>query len=139
MEVKKIPKIPKMYSCECCNYTTSNKKDNLKHILTLKHQKLVNGSIKEALDVPMSHKYNCCGREFKTHSGLWKHSKKCNQIGCTDKTNSDIATLTNLVIDVFKNNTELQKQNQEIKELLLEQNNKLLEVCKGNSTINLFK
>ena len=36
-----IPKIPKIYKCETCHISTSNKKDYNKHISTAKHQKLI--------------------------------------------------------------------------------------------------
>ena len=39
---QKVPKNPKKYFCEFCNYNTSNKKDFNKHLLTLKHKKLSN-------------------------------------------------------------------------------------------------
>ena len=35
---KKIPKNPKDFLCQKCNYITSSKKDYNKHLLTRKHQ-----------------------------------------------------------------------------------------------------
>ena len=43
MEIKNPPKIPK-YECKLCDYTTDNKKDYNKHILTLKHIERTNGT-----------------------------------------------------------------------------------------------
>ena len=34
-----VPKIPKKFNCEKCNYECSNKKDFKKHLLTRKHVK----------------------------------------------------------------------------------------------------
>ena len=34
------PKIPLKYACEACDYSTCNKKDYNKHLLTDKHKKL---------------------------------------------------------------------------------------------------
>lgn len=36
-ETMEIPKIPKKYNCNACDYHTSNKKDFDKHNFTLKH------------------------------------------------------------------------------------------------------
>ena len=41
---KKIPKNPKDYLCQKCNYITSSKKDYNKHLLTAKHQMITNGN-----------------------------------------------------------------------------------------------
>ena len=40
-ETMEIPKIPKKYNCNSCDYHTSNKKDFDKHNFTLKH---INGT-----------------------------------------------------------------------------------------------
>ena len=37
-----IPKNPKKFNCEICDYNTFNKKDYNKHLQTLKHKKLSN-------------------------------------------------------------------------------------------------
>ena len=79
--------------------------------------------------------------------GVNTHKKKCsntNEIAVINKpfahehtvTNKDDAILTSLV-EIVKSNSELQKQNQEFKELIvtqnktiIEQNTKLLDICK---------
>ena len=38
------PKIPKIFSCEKCDYNCRNKKDFNKHLLTTKHKILTNTS-----------------------------------------------------------------------------------------------
>ena len=44
MASKKSPKIPKIFECEICEYSTCNKKDYDKHLSTRKHKMLVNAS-----------------------------------------------------------------------------------------------
>ena len=128
MEDKKSPKIPKKYTCENCDYYTSNKKDYDKHLITSKHKKYEIGSIKEE---NKSQIYNCvCGKICKTHGGIWKHKQKCNiYIKQTDNNNGDdLHKLKNKesdVIDILLNENKFFKefiveQNQEFKSLILE-------------------
>jgi len=140
MEENKSQKIAKKYNCVSCNYNTSNIFDYNKHKLTSKHIKTYNGSIQEEKKVFLSqnvaNKFICdCGKSFKTHGGIWKHKKKCNNAPIHDDPDNNIMTL---VMEVVKNNTELQKQNDEFKTMLLEQNNKMIEtvqeVCKSNNS-----
>ena len=38
MTNEKSPKIPKIFKCLYCDYDTCNKKDYMKHLITLKHK-----------------------------------------------------------------------------------------------------
>ncbi len=79
MEVFLSPKKTQKFNCECCHYYTSNKKDYDKHLLTSKHQKTLNGSNMEVEEVNKIPMYMCeCSKTFRTHGGLWKHKKKCD-------------------------------------------------------------
>jgi hypothetical protein len=80
--------------------------------------------------------YEChCGKTYKDNSGLWRHKKKCNP------------TPENITMTVEEpqpgNNQysgdlilELLKQNQEFKELIIEQNKHMLEMSKDRSITN---
>jgi hypothetical protein len=66
---------------------------------------------------------------YKSRKGLWGHNKVCNSV--LEKSNieelleppeEDVKTLTSLVIELMKSNTELQKQ--------------LVDVCKSSSITN---
>jgi hypothetical protein len=77
-----------------------------------------------------------CEKEFKTRSGLWKHKKMCSQNICDDKKTQlfDICEQSNnitpeLVLNIIQ-------QNQEFKDLLLEQNKIIIEMSKNNNTTN---
>ena len=82
MNDKKIPKIPKKYNCELCDYNTSNKKDYEKHLSTLKHQKRQNDDKIEENDDKKSPKIPTliceCGKLYKYRQGLSTHKKKCS-------------------------------------------------------------
>ena len=120
MEVILSPKIPKKFRCDCCYYYTSNKKDYDKHLLTSKHQKVLDGSNMEVEEVDKIPTYMCeCSKTFKTHGGLWKHKKK----GCSvnNDTEQDVKNSNNTATD---NKDELInyliKENQEFKNMILE-------------------
>jgi hypothetical protein len=70
-----------------------------------------------------------CGNTYKWKQGLSKHKKNCSQIVSNKIEDSEIKMLTNLVLEVVKQNSETQKQNQEL-------TNKLVEICKVNSINN---
>jgi hypothetical protein len=150
MEDELSPQIPKQFGCKKCDYYTSNKKDYDKHLLTLKHKK---DDVKDdAEDTKIATKYFCeCGKEYKHRQGLWKHKKKCKSnldIDFSNDDNSiinDNALLTNLVIEVVKNNNnlqkqcvELQKQNQEFQQKMVESFNEVIKngTTNNNNTIN---
>ena len=111
-ETKIILKNPRFF-CEKCCYETSSKKDYNKHLLTLKH---TNETCVEqkVLNNPKLHCF--CGLEFNSRTTLWRHKKKCT----VEDDNENKILSTHVII-------ELVKQNQEFKELLIEQNKQLLE------------
>jgi hypothetical protein len=120
MEVLEIPKNPQFF-CENCKYITNNKKDWTKHMSTAKHK---NGSILEVKNPKKSPKpqnFECeCGRNFITHSGMWKHKQKClhhntsNIINTSNSINTNNTNDTN-IIDMLVN------ENKSLKEFMLEQ------------------
>ena len=112
-------KIPKKFRCDSCYYYTSNKKDYDKHLLTLKHQKMLDGSNMEVEEVNKIPIYLCeCSKTFKTHGGLWKHKKK----GCfvNNDTYPDVKHGNNNASDKDELINYLIKENQEFKSMILE-------------------
>jgi len=138
LETNLSQKIPQKFECIFCNYTCSSKKDFGKHLLTLKHKKNVNGNQMETLETdfdlqktPKSQKspivFTCenCQREYKNKSGLWKHNKKCNSnISLKDEEiKHELKDKDNEVIcKLINQNMELVTQNQEFKQMMIEQN-----------------
>jgi hypothetical protein len=117
-------KIDSKYSCQKCHYNTCNKKDFRKHEDTIKHKQLSNLS-ESYLKNPIK-EYQCkCGKKYKHGSTLSTHKKTCKMDSSMHQLTtmpSDVLFLTNLVLDVVKNNTELHKQTNEISK----QNNELI-------------
>ena len=75
----------------------------------------------------LSKKYTCsiCEKEFNDRAGIWRHKKKC-KIGENDKIDLNSLDM-NLVM-------QLLKQNDEFKSLMVDQNNKLIEAYKTNTS-----
>jgi hypothetical protein len=129
------------FICESCDINTNNKKDYNKHCLTAKHRNRT--TIDEKLPI-FAFMCKKCSKGYKARNSLWYHEQKCNyeingvieskeykeyneKIEHNNKlyvTDSVIATevsnLSNIVIELIKSNTELQKQ--------------MMEVCKHSTT-----
>ena len=132
MEIKKVPKNPQKFSCISCDYSSSNKKDYLKHTLTRKHQNNTNGNKMEIKNPKKVPNLNCtfCEKPFITYSGLWKHKKKCCDSNCvTNKSDPipNIQNLTDMILNVVKQNNDLTQQNSKLTD-------KLFDIYKNNAS-----
>ena len=83
------------------------------------------------LEPESSHaKFSCdkCSKTYKDRTGLWRHAKKCSHKKTLPVTENplEMAFLTNLVMEVVKNNSELQKQNHDLQQ-------KVLDACSKNN------
>jgi hypothetical protein len=112
----------KTYYCDKCDYSTSRNSQWERHLATPKH-KLDNLDKK---NVP--NEFVCdCGKIYLYQSGLCKHKKNCIKKDKNQK-------------PYFSNNEELIqtliKDNQEFKQLLIEQNAKIIELASKNTVIN---
>ena len=129
MLTQKSKKVAQKYLCKICDYNTSKKTDFNKHVLTRKHLQLTNVNTEETGFVAL-HACSTCSKPYRSRVGLWKHTKTC--VNATEsseqneqeddtpseniviykyeKNENDINQLTNLVIEVVKNNSEFQKQ-----------------------------
>ena len=140
-------KIIQNHYCSICDYTTDRKSSYSKHLLSGKHKKHEElTSFTEPLTESIS-EIICsnCEKKYKSRVGLWYHQKKCKNTSpienpvtvdlekstanstVLDSSLNEIKALTELVIELVKNNTELQKQNQDFQK-------QVLEICKNNNT-----
>ena len=112
-EPKETAQIIYKFVCEKCDYTTSNKKDYNKHMLTPKHNN-ANATIKSQC---------LCGKTFNHCSSLYRHKKKCA-----------------VEVDNCEPNEEPKPPNNELVAYLMNENKELkgmiMEVCKNNSATN---
>jgi len=106
----------KSFHCIKCDYICSKQSLWNKHILTQKH-KNVDKMLKndDASEKKVSKIYTCdCGKIYNHRQSLYVHRKKCNEhIDLTDK---------NVIL-------QLLEQNKEFKELLVEQNKLIIDLC----------
>ena len=77
---KKFKKSSKKFYCEHCDYSTIRESQFNRHLLTRKHKMEIIGTFGNPEETPKNAKsFMClCGKNFVSHSGLWKHKKKCN-------------------------------------------------------------
>ena len=114
MLTNKTPKNPKKYSCETCNYISSNKKDYVRHLQTDKHIMLTNANenANNANEKTPNNDCICeCGKFFKHKSSLSRHRQKCTYINDTViPNNNDDENLNykEMFITMMKKNEELQ-------------------------------
>jgi hypothetical protein len=115
------------YNCKMCYYKCSYKSDWNRHIITAKHKVNVNGTKMEHEEQNLPRKTSklfCdCGRSYSTKTNLKKHQKTCK-----------IELKQNEPMDVYDLIKYLMKENNELKTLLIDQNNKI-----GNVTMELVK
>jgi len=126
------------YCCEKCDFNTSSKNDYNRHLLTKKH----NSSNSQCLAMEKTQKnsFICeCGKQYMDNSGLWRHKNKskCDVI-IKDKLDSE----SDDEYDIIKSKkneeliTYLIKENAEFKQLLIEQNKQMIEMCKNAGNHN---
>ena len=153
MDNEKTPKNADFLYCEYCDFKCFKYSDWERHIIRPKHKKNENGNENGKNGNEKSPKnalFNCvcsCGKVYKHASGLSRHKNAgtCipiqNQVQTyisAGEEESEFKVLTNLVLEVVKQNQELISQNNEAHKHNQELTNKIVEISKngiGNTTI----
>lgn len=126
------------FICDKCDFKCFKQSDWNRHISSIKHETIIT-----------TQKHICiyCNKEYKTRVGLWYHNKVCKETSLVvsnisdeptdniiihqDKPNEHVTLLTNLVVEVVKNNQELQKQSVDFQK-------QIIDMCKTmQSSINM--
>ena len=117
MATKKTNKTNK-YNCEKCDFCTNKKTDYNRHTNSRKH--LNNNIINIENDKRRHQTYDCecCNKTFMDRSGLWRHRKKCSETTQPEPPTQGQLVDMSVVL-------ELLKQNQEFKDLVIEQTKQL--------------
>jgi hypothetical protein len=103
-----------LFKCVYCNYFTTRKSDYTKHLHTKKHKKQENKFDEEIL---FSENIYCsCGKKYSSRQSLYVHQKKCNYMKIHE----------GILHDLIKDNRQL-------KELIIEQNNTIKEIVKNTN------
>ena len=111
LEQENASKNIKEFYCISCDYRCSKKGDFTRHLDTRKH-KIRTGQEQQKTSKNI---FKCeCGKVYKSRSAHWSHKKKCDFIS----------------IENYKNEKEekLEKENSELKEMLVEQSKQLQKV-----------
>ena len=132
MSTEILQNSPKKFVCNFCHYNTNNKKDFTKHLSTDKHKKRDNSTkVNKYQPIPPKNpqQFDCkCGKVYKERSGLWRHKQKCNKQECPELN-------ANLVIELLKQNQELQKSLIELSKEKTVTNNSITN--SNNKTFNI--
>ena len=134
-------KTPKKFNCINCDYHTNSSRDYNGHLLTSKHKNnhvsniCQQSHIEEDTNIVTIHTCSKCNKKYKDRSGLWRHLKKCKDIDQHEIIEENPNTImpasldSSAILDIIK-------QNQEFKDLLLEQHNKIVELSSQVSVVN---
>jgi hypothetical protein len=141
---QKLRKVAKQFTCFNCDYFTTRKSSYDKHILTNKHTDILMETKGCEKLQKVANKNNCsceiCNKEFVNRSGLWKHKNKetsCSQIKYNldkldntilvcDKEPTDNEPTDNeptdkeLIMMLIKQNSNLNKEQTDIKQIIME-------------------
>jgi hypothetical protein len=139
LDLQKKHQKNKLYICKNCDYVTGKLYEWKRHVLTAKHLK-ADGDLQDLYDIQETviNCFSCtCGKVYKHRQSLYKHKKEC-----IEKQEPNKNSISNEVV------VELIKENKELRQMLLEQNSKMIEFAKegkiitnnttNNFSINLF-
>jgi len=131
----------KTYNCDLCHFNCLKHCDWIRHKMTLKHSRrqtnlvqLTPMELKKILPTPTAQSFICvsCKKNYTARNSLWYHQKRC-------KPELSAASLTNIVLDMVRNQSDLHKQNQQFQsqnELLQQQVIEICKTMKSTLTIN---
>jgi len=141
---QKNAKKRKNYNCKICAFVSSNKFDYDRHILTRKHINNANSNHFEPKNakkrnIILQHTCSQCNKVYNSKSGLWSHKKRCVIVNQEIPQESTNTFTPDLFIEILKENKEIQnvliEQNKELQQKLLEKDNVLIE--QNNKIIEL--
>ncbi len=143
----KIPQKNPKYICENCEFTSGNKKDYNRHILSAKHNKTYDrlkttNLANENTHTPFyEHKCENCNKIYKHQSSLCKHKKTCNGLANPTMPPPVSNSITpEMFFEFIKQNKELQnvfiQKTSELQNTIIEQNKQIVELSKNQSITN---
>ena len=131
LAINKSQKNRNIYECKKCNYITSNKYDFTKHSETKKHNLTCLSILDGDLSMDLSQKsqeqkYICstCNKVYKDNSGLWRHKSKGMCKNIKEEEINLLPSIEPIDKDII---LLLIKENAELKNMMIEQQNKMME------------
>lgn len=119
------PKYVPKYFCDNCDFKCCNKKDYNRHLLTAKHKK--NENTTNTTDFTPILPHCICGRKYKYRASLYNHKKKCTYVQESDLSCQIIESDNNRLSVTTDTIMSLVSENNDIKNLLLEQQKQIAE------------
>ena len=120
-----VQKSSMQFICKDCDYNTCRKSQYQRHVLTLKHK----NTDKPLTNTDMSSSYShiChCGKKYKHRQSLFSHKKSCLKTIEHDNNCLNQEITPELILNIIQ-------QNQEFKDMLLEQSKMICEMSKSNA------
>ena len=144
---KKMPENANLFICELCDFTCCKKSNYDKHLSTSKHKNLTNPN---SLINKNADKQNICncGKIYKHSSTLSAHKKTCTIAPQTNPSENTgvIKLLINENKELINENKELINDNKDFKNLILELmksnsdlQKQMIEVCKTSNNTTIHK
>ena len=131
---QEIPEKSSKHRCDVCDYNTQITKDYMKHLRTIKHKNRKSATqTDEFVPKNPSILLSCanCNKVYKDKTGLWRHKKKCSVItpSVEIQTHPSPAPPSHSSTEDMQMNLilELVKQNQEFKNLIIQQSHQMME------------
>ena len=138
---KNLPKNAQRFNCEFCDYCTSKKSSFDFHLTTTKHANATQNATKTCQNMPPI--FTCiCGSKYKHHTSLWRHRKTCTfQKKEKEKEKEEpvitpITDASNNMVIPYEMFMKLMNQNNEFKELMIDQNKQMVSLFEKGSTTN---
>ena len=141
----KNAKNAKKHYCEICDFKCSKQSNYIVHLNTRKHKNAENDNKMVTNDncfTPKNAEFKCtCGNSYKHQSGLSRHKRACNfepnkeeKFESNSNNNSNMMSSFTISPELI---VELIKDNKEMKQIILEQNNTIQSlVVNGITNIN---
>jgi hypothetical protein len=117
-----LAKTSNLFYCKCCDYTTTRKYNYKSHLDSIRHKNNETNNENNGNSAKTSKTYVCtdCNKSYNDRAGLWRHKKKCDGQKEKPKENNDEPSDKQLIMMLIKENSELRKEQADIKEIILE-------------------
>ena len=137
MDIKSSNKVALIeHYCSGCDYRTSKIFNYRKHLLTAKHLMITNDNIKVADS--SNNIFICdCGNKYKNRHNLSRHKKSClyDLTSKPEPENEEQLIPSKVIFDMIKENQKIKNMLIEQSKQFLEQNKQVLELQKDNSIL----
>ena len=139
MATEKTKKNEIIYNCIFCDFNTCKKTDFTRHNTTQKHKSNIKATECNKKN-ENSPKYLCeiCEKSYTNRTGLWRHKKTCKNADNSDTEGENVVISnthnSNEIFELKEFMKYLMKENSELKNMMIEQQNIVLEIAKNGTT-----